>query len=240
MWFLKGRPTSINVWALIASVANGYQQTSYRFRIEAEEATTKDGKVWIAIAIPWAPHKPNGSLTFIKNNLLALLEENSGNTEQATILKKEDVEIYERLRSLKTSPDIELVHVQDMIQWYLDDIGVITFWAETGKTYQLDYSHKIASDSCLFLPTRLPMVIASVHKPKMDYKLWVVNGLSIDLKSQLHRKEFNPRLKGVLKESQETLDCFTISDWEWDNDTRIGTENWESSDDEWDSEEETA
>ncbi|KKK41831.1 hypothetical protein LCGC14_2495400, partial [marine sediment metagenome] len=56
MWFLKGRPTAITIQALIVSIENGYQQTSYRFKVDTQPETSKD-KVWIAIAIPWAPHK---------------------------------------------------------------------------------------------------------------------------------------------------------------------------------------
>ncbi len=216
---------------MVASVVNGYQHTSYRFRLEAEKDTTKDGKVWIAIAFPWAPHKPNGGFKIISNNFLTLLEENSDNIEDITQLCEDDIQIWIRLRSLKSEKDIELVHVQEMIQWYLDDIGVLTFWATPQHTYQINYSHKIASDSCLFLPTRLPIIIASAHKPKMDYKVWVVDGVTVELPKYLERVECL-KLENLLKESQKTLDCFTFTDWDWDEDTRIHTENWESSDDE--------
>lgn len=231
MWFLKGRPTSINVKALIASVSGGYQQTSYRFSVQA------DGKVWIALATPWAPHKPNGSFKIVENNLLTLLEENSGNTEDVTVLGDDDIEIWERLRSLKAQPNIELVHVQELINWYLDDIGVITFWAEPGKTYQINYTHKIASDSHLFLPTRLPTIIAS-HKPDIQYKVWVVNGIVVDLQTSVQRDTFDPQLHELLKESQGSLDLLKFTEWDWDEDTRISTDNWESSDDEWETSEE--
>ncbi len=234
MWFLKGRPSSINVKALIASVSGGYQQTSYRFSVQA------DDKIWIALAIPWAPHKPNGSFKVVENNLLTLLEENSGNTEEVTVLDKDDIEIWERLRNLKTQPNIELVHVQELINWYLDDIGVITFWAEPDKTYQISYTHKIAADSCLFLPTRLPTIIAS-HKPDVQYKLWVVNGVVVDLQKNVYKDSVEPQLHELLKESQESLDLLKFREWDWDEDTRISTENWESSDDEWEtSDEESA
>jgi len=226
MWFLKGRPTSINIKALISSVANGYQQTSYRFSVEAEE------KVWVAVAIPWAPHKPNGSFKIVNEDLLTLIEENSGNTEKVTVLTEDDIHIWERLRDLKIQPEIELVHVQELINWYLDDIGVITFWAQPGETYQINYTHKIASDSCLFLPTRLPTIIMA-HKPHVQYKLWVVDGITIDLQKHLRQGPFDPNLCELLKESQSTLDLLEFTEWGWDDDTRVNTENWESSDDDY-------
>lgn len=231
MWFLKGRPTKINVRALVESVANGYQKTSYRFSIEAQEDTTKESKVFIAIAFPWAPHKPEGSLQIVDNSLLNTLE----GSENVTTLTREDIEICSRLRALKQETDIELVHVQEIIQWYLDDIGVMTFWATIGQTYQLNYRHKIASDSCLFLPTRLPTIIASAHKPEMDYKMWVVNGLPVDLQKHLRKVDYDPSLR---THTQQRLDCYEFDDWSWEEDTRIHTENWESSDDELDSDEE--
>nr|QBK87159.1 MAG: hypothetical protein LCMAC201_00610 [Marseillevirus LCMAC201] len=238
MWFLKGRPTAIDIQALMVSISGGYQQTSYRFKVDAEPETTKNGKVWIAIAIPWAPHKENGSFKLVDVNLLSLIIQNSSDDgTEVTMLTKDDLQIYERLRSLKTSPDIELVHVQELCQWYLDDIGVATCWIEPGKTYQIDYSHKIAADSCLFLPTRLPTIIMA-HKPKVEGKLWVVNGMRTDLPSQLSSNQYDSKLRELLKESQETLDCYTFNEWGWDLDTRIHTENWESSDDDWTSEEE--
>ena len=236
MWFLKGRPSSITVQALISSIAGGYQQTNYRFNINAE------GKVWIAIAFPWSPHKPNGSFKIVDTDLLSQIKESKENT----ILTADDIKIWERLRSLKTEPNIELMHVQELINWYLDDIGVITFWAEPGKTYQLNYSHKIASDSCLFLPTRLPVVIAS-RKPEMDYGVWVVNGLIHDLAKHLKRETIDPQLQELVPGS--SLDYLSFKEitgyrekipiyWEWDEDTRVNTNNWESSDDDWESSDE--
>ena len=237
MWFLKGCPTAIDIQALIVSVEGGYQQTSYRFKIDAQPEMTKNGKLWIAIAIPWSPHKANGSFKLCENNLLTLLEENSANDQQVTALGENDIEIYERLRSLKASSDIELVHVQELCQWYLDDIGVVTCWVEQGQWYQIDYTHKIAADSCLFLPTRLPTIIMA-HKPKMSGKLWVVNGLRTELPSHLNAQTRNNKLQELLKESQKTLDCYTFNEWGWDDDTRIHTDNWESSDDQWTSSDE--
>ena len=231
MWFLKGRPTKITVRALVSSIQSGYQQTSYRFNIQADEESLHDGKMWVAIAIPWAPHKPDGSFKIVNTDLLSQLEDNN----DVQNLSTDDIEIWDRLRSLKTQPNIELVHVQELINWYLDDVGVVSCWVKPDTTYQLNYTHKIAADSCLFLPTRLPIII-SARKPEMDYKLWAVNSVCLDLEKQLKREGFNSELQKIV--GNQELDLLTFKDWEWDTDTRIHTDNWESSDDDWESSDE--
>lgn len=245
MWFLRGRPTCIKVLAVIKSIACGYQQVSYRFKVAAEPETLKNGKIWIGIAVPWAPHKENGGFQLSSDDLLALLvneqaenqvvqlttiDQKRGPLRQAVqVLTMDEVQLHKNPRALKRLQDIELVHVQELGQWYLDDIGIITCWAEPDKWYQINYTHKIAADSCLFLPTRLPTIISS-RKPEIDYKLWVVNGMGVDLPKHLI-KEQSEKLK-------ESLDYYTFKEWDWDEDTRIHTDNWESSDDEWESSEE--
>ena len=219
MWFLKGRPTNIKVRALVASINGGYQQTNYRFSVESNE------KVWIALAVPWAPHKPNGSFKITnEDQLSSLVAEDT--LPSPTVLTDVDIEVWERLRDLKTQDNIELIHVQELINWYLDDIGVITFWVEPGKTYQLNYTHKIASDSCLFLPTRLPTIIAA-RKPDMDYKLWVVDGVTLEVQKWLKRET----VEGLSR----NMKLLSFREWGWDEDTRINTDNWESSDDDYES-----
>ena len=209
MWFLNGRPDGINCRAVVSSIAGGYQQTSIRFSINASS------KTWIAIAFPWSAHKENGSLEINKENLVDRFDI----ADNVTNISATDVEIWERLRSLKTQPDIELVHVQELINWYLDDIGVMTLWVEPNQTYQINYRHKIGADSCLFLPTRLPVII-SARKPQMDYRLWVLNGIVIDLPKWLKRVRW-----------EEEVAELEYNEWDWDEDTRINTDNWESSDD---------
>lgn len=220
MWFLRGRPTTIDIDAAVESVDCGYQRTTYRFKIAAEPETTLDGKVWIGLPIPWAPHKENGAVKVIDNDFL----DRVAPAEDVETITNEQLTIWERLRAMKREEHIELVHVQELINWHLDDFGVATAWVETDKTYQVSYQHKIASDSCLFVPTRLPTVIAS-HQPTVNFNLWVVNGLLHDLPKQ------------VVKESATDLDGrsvvkVTFSDWDWGEDTRFHTDNWESSDDE--------
>ena len=223
MWFLKGRPTSITVRALIESIVGGYQNTTIRFNINAES----EEKIWIAIAIPWAPHKKNGGINIMQHDLLNKLE----GSDDVIQLTAEDVQVWERLRSIKREPNIELVHVQELCNWYLDDIGVVTCWVEPSKTYQLSYSHKIASTSRLFFPTRLPTIISVSHKPKMDYQLWVVNGITIELPEWVIKEKINCGENGV-------LDLLKFKDWAWNEDIQIITDNWESSDDDWSSEKE--
>lgn len=226
MWFLKGRPTNINVKALIASISGGYQQTSYRFSVQTES----NEKVWIALAVPWAPHKHNGGVVINNFNFLNLLEENSGNNEDITVLDNNDIQLWGRLRDLKIQPDIEMLHVQELITWHLDDIGIVSCWIEPGKTYQISYTHKISADSCLFLPTRLPTIIAA-RKPLINYKLWVVDGVTLNHPAVIIRQSVDTNLRSLLSESQHSLELFAFKDWDWSEDTRINTDNWESSDD---------
>ncbi len=225
MWFLRGRPTCIKVLALLKSIPYGYQQVSYRFQVSANPETLKNGKIWIGIAVPWAPHKENGGFQISDSDLLSFLKEG----EEVQVLSMDMLQLHQNPRALKRLRDIELVHVQELGQWYLDDIGIISCWVEPNKWYQINYTHKIAADSCLFLPTRLPTIIGS-HKPEMDYKLWVVNAMNIDIPKHLIREQC-PESLGNL----ETLDYYTFKEWDWDEDTRIHTDNWESSDDEWES-----
>jgi hypothetical protein len=225
MWFLNGRPDAISVQAVIYSICGGYQKTKFQFQVTDDADTEK--KFWIAVAFPWAPNKSQGGLKLLDHKSETVVEGVFNNAD--VYLQEQDVKIWERLRSLKVEADIELVHVQELVNWYLDDIGVITLWIESGKTYQLCYEHKIASDSCLFFPSRLPTIIAS-RQPKMDYRLWVVNGLHLELPKFLQKVK-----QDVIEDSQtgrSTVVEYQFKEWEWDEDTRIHTDNWASSDDE--------
>jgi len=78
MWFLNGRPSEINITALVASLQNGYQETIIRFMVAGESATAGDSRgMWLGFPFPWATHKPNGSFKFSTvgaPNLLALMQ----------------------------------------------------------------------------------------------------------------------------------------------------------------------
>ena len=217
MWFLRGRPTEISVRAFIESISPGYQRTNFRFKIQAEQESTKDSKVWLSLGIPWSPNKENGSFRLDNVDTLSTLIE----SDNVQYLSDGDYEIYPRPRALKRSPDIELVHVQEMCQWYLDDIGVISFWANTDTWYQINYAHKIAADSALFFPTRLPTIVQA-HNPKKDYLLWTSNVPNYSLPKQLVK----------LSNDKNVAQFKFKDDWDWGDDTRIRTNNWESSDDE--------
>jgi hypothetical protein len=230
MWFLKGRPTKISITGLVESLPKGYQQTSIRFNIESE---TPLEKMWMAIAFPWAAHKENGSLKFNNYNLLSLIEENLGNFETAIPLN-DNIQIYPKPRALKSLPEIELIHVQEMTNWYIEDFGIMTFYIEPGKLYELNYTHKIDPDSCLFFPSRLPTVIGNREFPKIC-KLWIVNGRNFE-ENSVKILPVDSKLLQLLKETQETLDCIQIPNdkkvYDWSEDTRVHTFNWDSSDDE--------
>lgn len=207
MWFLKGRPSAITASAVVKSIDKGYQQTSLSVKFDAAV------KLLIAIAYPYAPHKSGGSLKFTEDSPFSKIG--------AQVLGETDVTIYSRARDIKKVPDIDLFNFQEMGNWYVEDFGFITFWAEPGKEYQLNYTHKIAYDSQLFLPTRLPTFVVS-GKPEIDYKLSIVGGNLMTVPPYL--KLENSRADAVVKATFS-------KQWNWDLDTRFNTFNWESSDD---------
>lgn len=211
MWFLKGRPTKLNVRLLASSVSGGYQGNNLQFSVESNSE-----KLWLAIPFPWAPHKEDGGLKWDYNDQLSVLEKGP-----FTKVSKDNVEVYSRFRDLKYK-DIELSLVQDLINWHLDDVAVITMWVTPGTTYRLCYLHKIASDSALFVPTRLPVFVAS-QKPEIDYKIWTINARTFNLPKQL---------VNINEENTLGAKSYKFTDWNWDEDTRFSTCNWDSSDDE--------
>ena len=206
MWFLKGRPSNISINALVKSIDKGYQQTSLQIKLDAAV------KLLVAIAYPYAPHKEQGSLKFI--------EESPFSKVDTTVLSEEQVQLYARPRDVKKIPDIDQFNFQEMSNWYIEDFGFITFWAEPGTQYQLNYTHKIAADSQLFLPTRLPTFVVS-GKPEIEYKVSIIGANIVSVPGYL--KLDTSRGDAIVKAHFEK--------WNWDLDTRFNTYNWESSDD---------
>lgn len=213
MWFIRGRPKSINVHGFVTSVPKGYQEMEYRFKIEAEPEKTKDGKLWVALTAPWSPNKENGSIKIIDQ------KDKQENTEYVS---ENDVEIFEKPRKLRNFSDAELILVQDMCQWYLEDFGIISFWVQAGKWYQINYRHKIAANSKLFFPTRLPSIVINSDKPELDFTISVKDSLHYDVPKHLKK----------IETKENSIVYKIIDDWHWENDTEFNTENWESSDDE--------
>lgn len=206
MWFLKGRPSSIIMNAVIKSVDKGYQQNSLCFKLEAAV------KMLVVIAFPYAPHKERGSFK--------LVEDSAFSKNDSVILAESEITIYNRARDLKKLPEIDQFNYQEMGNWYIEDFGFITFWAEPGVQYGLNYMHKIASDSQLFMPTRLPTFVVS-GKPQIDYKMSVIGANIISVP---------PYIKLENSKSDEIVKIH-FEKWNWDLDTRFNTFNWESSDD---------
>lgn len=226
MWFLGGRPTGVNVDALLTSVSGGYQQTDYRFTVNSESE-----KLFIAIAFPWCTNREDGSLEFVESAAL----DGVCPAENVQVIGKADVDIWERLRSLKMIEGSELALVQEMITWYLDDIGVMTLWIESGKTYQLSYRHKIAADSKLYFPTKMSVFI-NKKTVEFNYRIWTVDAMLYDLPRYLKKGSTTPEqcssVKGVLNRV-EFADGFN-----WDDDFKVSTDNWDSTDDECESDSE--
>lgn len=212
MWFLRGSPTRIQTDITVESVQPGYQHTKLTFKIDATaESTTQDGLVWIALAYPWSPHRPDGSLI--------LMDSATDVTADATVIGKTDVQITEKLRKLRNNPNVQLMNAQELCQWYLDDIGVMSFWVKLNQTYTISYKHKIAANSKLFVPDRLPTLVASKN-PEIISKLTVVNDMGVQVPKHLQK---------MGKIGNSTV--YEYKKWDWDEDTWLESDNWDSSDD---------
>lgn len=211
MWFLKNRPNEINMTSLVESQDYGYQLTNLRFCLGSESSE----KIRICVPFPWAPHKPNGGLTILNDSKL---EKYDVDTTQTTILT--DVQIIGKLRSIRNEENIEMIMVHDLISWHVDNIGVFTCWVEPNVLYSVNYRHKLAGDSQLFLPTRLPIAVME-KSPKINWKCWVVDGKPVCMPRHIKIDKIN-----------ENVSVYYFNEWGWNEDTRIGTYNWASSDDE--------
>lgn len=208
MWFIQGGPTSVNAEIIIKSIEYGYQHTGIKFSVDSPDENLR-----IALAFPWSPNKPTGSFEVLPTSLF-----NTKSTD-IQLLDMSQIQIWERLRKLKEESDIDLINVDEIVNWYLDDFGVFTIRVEPNKTYEINYKHKLASDSALFFPSRLPTVIA-IKKPKMEYNMTVIGSNPTFLPKQLVRESTSDDILKV-----------TFNDWDWDDDTRIATDNWLSSSD---------
>ncbi len=229
MWFIKGRPDKIQLNAVLISLPNGYQHTTLQFRVQPKEGED----VRIAIPFPWAPHKDSGGFVLETNHTLELIQQDIAELPSGvTKYTADDVKIYDNARKLKRE-EVDLINVGDMYTYYnYADFGFVTVHLEPDKWYQLSYRHKISALSTLFVPCRLPVTII-MQKPEYEFKLWVINGNKFNLPTFLRKLEYPSRVMNLLPESYETLHCYAYTDgWDWETDVDIHTTNWESSDDE--------
>ena len=228
MWTLNGRPNEIHLNQIVASVEpsgprqGGYQENTFLIKMGGPGE-----KYRLAIPYPWASNKKNGSLIFIetlKNNILGL---------NPTPINPEETQIYDSARKLKNET-VDLINVQEMHQHYnYNDFGYLTFWINANQWYSVSYRHKISSESILFVPCRLPgvMNIRMLTDPSIvyNYKLWVINGKIFDLQ---------PFVVPLGKDSfcGAEPDTYTIKPMPqgagYEEDIKIHTTNWDSSDDE--------
>lgn len=231
MWFLRGKPTAMNFQAIIVSEPGGYQLTKYRFQMDCDAETLKDGKVWLSIAFPWSPHKKDGSFEIDTSGAHS---EHFTVGENVTVIDADNVSVIEKPRVLKRSPDVHLMNVQEMYNWYLDDYGFATMWltpsssdtapsssdtAPSSQWYELNYRHKIDAESVLFFPTRFPSVISGAMIP--------ITGTLIAVDAE--RADVPKWLEHVSKTGN--ADTYKYLEWDWSSDTMLHTSNWDSSDD---------
>lgn len=223
-------PSKVSEHWYVESVPMGYQYTSIRFKIDADETADPDQTFRIGVSIPIAPNKENGGLRFIENEDL---DEIVGHANAICIDESNSQFYHTRLRDIRNLDGINQFDASDFINWYLDDFGVLVATVEPNKWYKLDYQHKIASNSKLFVPTRLP-VRFSERKIPVDFDLWVNNAQHYDVQSHL---------KCVNSKTAKNVN-YTIAEveegkpeWGWIEDTEFSTNNWDSSDDESDQDE---
>lgn len=218
MWFIKNQPTHIDMESLIESLPMGYQLTNLKFTVKSHD----NSPMRIAVPFPWSPHKKDGSLSILNETKIPV----ETDSQPFTII--ENVTITGKLRSLKNEDDIDMILVHDLLTWHLDDIGVFTFWVDSGVEYSVNYKHKIAADSQLFLPTRLPIPVID-KKPIINWKCWVVNANPLCLPKNIKIERVN----------DDTRILHFQEGYKWNEDTRVSTFNWESSDDDFGSGSET-
>ena len=193
MWFLKGKPSSINMHGTIESCADGYQRTILEFSVDATN------RVWVGIPFPWSPNKSNGSLIM----------------EMAST----DFTVWEKFKKLRSEESIDLMNVQELMSWYVEnDVGLFTCWLDPGVEYKFSYRHKIAANSCLFFPTRLPTLVGFSDAISKNYSLNVITNNNVVLDKPAHLTQNG--------------NIYSFKPWRWDIDTMILVDNWVSSDDE--------
>jgi hypothetical protein len=216
MWFFRNKPSNLDIKWLVSSYGAGYQLNTVVFKVSVVDQKG----ITIAIPYPWTPHKTDGSLTIDSNTESQL-------TFNCERLNRNNVKIVNRFKELNNA-GYELFMIQELSNWYLDDIAVMLIDIEPEKYYTITYSHKISADSYLFIPTRLSCLLSTIP---VQFKLWILNGITADLPKQLKRI-------GVEPINNTTAEVFDFNTWGWEDDTRIISDNWESSDDEKDSDSE--
>jgi hypothetical protein len=213
MWFFRGKPENLRVNCIVNSCDKGYQEMSISFLVNGSN-NTKDDQFYVGIPYPLSPNKQNGGFSLTKLEL-NLFERN----ENTRVITNEDITFYENPRKLKENKDLELVHIQDLCEWHVDDMGVVCFWVKNNEWNEITYRHKISNDSMLFVPTRLPIIIAN-SPINVVYNIWLLNGKLYNLQKHLNKVS-----------CVDGITHFTISNWTWDFDTKFHSDNWESSDD---------
>ena len=208
MWFLKGKPTEINIQSVVVSLDKGYQQNSITFTFQASD------NLIVALPYPWTPNKPNGSFQLLEGLPKGPVTENAEN------ITKENITIYEKLRDLRKIEGIDLMNVHEIMNWHVEDVGVAVFNVAPNTTYQINYTHKIAIDSCLFIPTRIPSSVMN-YNPKVSVKLWLKGAILSDIHKKVE----------IISSRHDEYVQATFKEWDWGEDVRFHTFNWESSDD---------
>lgn len=219
MWFFKSRPVSITVYGFVENLPKGYQKTEYRFNVSSNEEKCIDNKLCIGIVFPFSPNKQNGGFSLLKEDCLSKLEPE---LSEPIYINNDNIEVTDEFRKFKNN-NYDLVNIQNLSQTYLDDFGIIKTWIEQNKWYHISYKHKISSDSKLFFPSTLPLVVENVDKPTMDYKLWVNNNIPYEKCQELTPLNYNVDMINVKP--------YKVNIPNWEFDVKLSTYNWDSSDD---------
>lgn len=236
MWTLLGRPSHIDMYQIVELLPLGYQKNSILLKLDSgqgpnlsvesslrrEDPNLKlDSKTKYRVCLPYpsAPNKKDGGLKIVDTDeKLKTLNFNS--------MVPGEFKIYDSARKLKNE-EVDLVNVQEMHQHYnYNDFGYLTFEILENVWYAFTYTHKISSESILFIPFRLSGVL-NLKKPEYNYNLWVKGGKRYNLQKFLIKSpesEFENFDKfGIVRDSDPMG---------WDEDIKINTvDGWDSSDD---------
>jgi len=207
MWLLDNAPSKITINHHVKSINGGYQSNEVNICVDGENDT-----YMIGIPVPYFGYKESGGFKF---------NEKSTVPDNSVEINSENSKLYTRLKDLKSIENIIMMSVHELLSWYLDDFAFLVFTVNKNTPYSIAFTHKICNDSCLFVPTKLPIYI-NQRKPETVYNLTTENDFYIG--------ELDKWVEFVSKDTND-VSTFRFKEWNWDEDTRIHTTNWESSDD---------
>ncbi len=241
MWNLLGRPDQIDMYQIVELLPLGYQKNSILLKLGiARDSSTaalqplklknspslEVKKFRVCFPFPSAANKKDGSLQVLPS------PDEKLKTLVPNYLCPDQYKVYDNARKLKSEP-VDLVNVQEMYAHYnYNDFGYLTFELLEDVWYGITYTHKISSESIIFIPFRLSGTM-NLKKPEYNYSLWVKGGKRYNLQKFLtvsSSKEFPGFDKFSVNKEDEQI---SSQGFGYEQDIKIHTTDaWDSSDDE--------